>query len=127
MADIRFYRGISTNLNNIEVSDGQLLFAIDTGDWFIDVFNSNNELVRRGSNINEISNILEKHLSSHAPSNAEANVIVGVKLNGADVTVDSERKVNIEVPDTSNMVVVSNVKPEHECLWCNVLRETENN
>lgn len=37
--------------------------------------------------------------STHAPSNAERNVIVGVQKNGTDVSVDSStRKVNITVP-----------------------------
>lgn len=36
--------------------------------------------------------------AAHAPSNAERNVIVGVQKNGADVTPDSNRKVNITVP-----------------------------
>ena len=37
--------------------------------------------------------------SSHAPSNAEKNIIVGIQKNGTDLTVDSStRKVNITVP-----------------------------
>lgn len=36
--------------------------------------------------------------SAHAPSNAERNIIVGIQKNGTDVTVDSNRKVNITVP-----------------------------
>lgn len=36
--------------------------------------------------------------SSHAPSNAERNVIVGVKKNGIALTPDSSRVVNITVP-----------------------------
>lgn len=36
--------------------------------------------------------------SAHAPANAEANVIVGVQKNGADLTIDSNKKVNITVP-----------------------------
>ena len=37
--------------------------------------------------------------STHAPTNAEKNTIVGVQKNGADLTVDSStRKVNITVP-----------------------------
>lgn len=36
--------------------------------------------------------------SAHAPSNAERNVIVGIKRNGSDLTPDSSRKVNITVP-----------------------------
>ena len=36
--------------------------------------------------------------SAHAPSNAERNVIVGIQKNGADLTPDSSRKVNVTVP-----------------------------
>lgn len=36
--------------------------------------------------------------SAHAPSNAERNIIVGIQKNGTDVTVGSNRKVNITVP-----------------------------
>ena len=36
--------------------------------------------------------------AAHAPSNAEKNIIVGVQKNGTDLTVDSNRKVNITVP-----------------------------
>lgn len=40
--------------------------------------------------------------STHAPSNAERNVIVGIQKNGTDLTVDSStRKVNITVPTTA--------------------------
>lgn len=37
--------------------------------------------------------------TAHAPSNAERNVIVGVQMNGEDVTPDGNRKVNIDVPE----------------------------
>lgn len=37
--------------------------------------------------------------SAHAPSDAEKNVIIGVKKNGADLTPDASRKVNITVPE----------------------------
>lgn len=36
--------------------------------------------------------------STHAPSNAERNIIVGVQKNGTDLSVSSDRKVNITVP-----------------------------
>lgn len=39
--------------------------------------------------------------SAHAPSDAEKNVIDGVQVNGVDLSVDSDRKVNIEVPTIS--------------------------
>lgn len=39
--------------------------------------------------------------STHAPSNAERNVIVGIQKNGTDLTVNSStRKINITVPTT---------------------------
>lgn len=40
--------------------------------------------------------------STHAPTNAEKNIIVGIQKNGTDLTVDSStRKVNITVPTTA--------------------------
>ena len=36
--------------------------------------------------------------AAHAPSNAERNTVVGVQVNGEDLTPDSSRKVNVEVP-----------------------------
>lgn len=36
--------------------------------------------------------------TAHAPSNAERNVIVGVQVNGSDLTPDGSRKVNVVVP-----------------------------
>lgn len=36
--------------------------------------------------------------SAHAPANAERNIIVGIKVNGAAINPDSSRKVNITVP-----------------------------
>ena len=36
--------------------------------------------------------------TAHAPSDAEKNIIVGVQKNGTDLTVDSNRKINITVP-----------------------------
>ena len=36
--------------------------------------------------------------SAHAPSNAEKNILVGIQKNGTDLTVDSNRKVNVTVP-----------------------------
>lgn len=42
---------------------------------------------------------------AHAPSNAERNIIVGIKKNGTDVTVDSTtRKVNITVPTKTSQL-----------------------
>ncbi len=35
---------------------------------------------------------------NHAPVDAEKNVIVGVKVNGVDLAVDGERKVDVSVP-----------------------------
>ena len=44
-------------------------------------------------------NVAKTHAdSTHAPSNAEKNSIVGIQKNGTDLTIDSNRKVNITVP-----------------------------
>ena len=40
----------------------------------------------------------EHSQTAHAPSNAERNVIVGVQVNGSDLTPDGSRKVNVVVP-----------------------------
>lgn len=42
--------------------------------------------------------------AAHAPSNAERNIIVGIQKNGADVTPDGNRKVNITVPTKTSEI-----------------------
>lgn len=42
--------------------------------------------------------------AAHAPSNAERNIIVGIKKNGTDVSVGSDRKVNITVPTKTSEI-----------------------
>ena len=44
--------------------------------------------------------------TTHAPENAERNVIVGVQVDSVDLTVDSNRKVNIPIAATSALGVV---------------------
>lgn len=36
--------------------------------------------------------------AAHAPAAAEKNIIVGVQVNGSDLTPDGSRKVNVRVP-----------------------------
>ena len=40
----------------------------------------------------------EHSTASHAPVNAERNIIVGIKKNNVDISPDSERKVNLTIP-----------------------------
>lgn len=42
--------------------------------------------------------------AAHAPSNAERNIIVGIQKNGADVTPDGNRKINITVPTKTSEI-----------------------
>ena len=45
--------------------------------------------------------------ATHGPSNAEKNVIVGVQVNGTDLTINSSRKVNVDISgkeDKSNKI-----------------------
>lgn len=46
----------------------------------------------------------EHSQSAHAPSNAERNVIVSVKKNGVELTPDSSRAVNIEIPTKTSEI-----------------------
>lgn len=53
--------------------------------------------------------------SSHAPSTAEKNIIVGVQVNGSDLTVDANRKVNVVISgkeDKSNKIAVFQTTPD---------------
>lgn len=56
--------------------------------------------------------------STHAPSNAERNVIVGIQKNGTDVSVNTTtRKVNIAVPTkTSDLTNDSGFLTQHQSL-----------
>ena len=54
--------------------------------------------------------------ASHAPSNAERNVIAGIQVNAKDLTPDGSRKVNITVPTgklaSKDTVAESDLTPE---------------
>ena len=60
----------------------------------------------KGLSTNDLTNALKSNYDAaythsqqaHAPADAEANVIVGIQKNGTDLTVDSNKKVNITVP-----------------------------
>ena len=66
----------------------------------------------KGLSTNDFTNDLKSNLttaynhsqSAHAPSNAERNIIVGIQKNGADVTPDGNRKVNITVPTKTSEI-----------------------
>ena len=60
----------------------------------------------KGLSTNDLTNTLKSNydtaynysISAHAPTDAEKNVIVGIQKNGTNLSVDSNRKVNITVP-----------------------------
>ena len=53
--------------------------------------------------------------STHAPSNAEKNIIVGIQKNGTDLTVNSStRKVNITVPTTASDIGAATSDHNHD-------------
>lgn len=79
----------------------------------------------KGLSTNDLTNALKANYdaaythstSSHAPTNAERNVIVGVKKNGTALTVDSSRSVNITVPTkVSELTNDSGFLTEHQDL-----------
>jgi hypothetical protein len=52
---------------------------------------------------------------AHAPSTAERNIVVGVQVNGSDLTVDANRKVNVVITgkeDKSNKVSSFQATPD---------------
>lgn len=64
----------------------------------------------KGLSTNDLTNTLKSNYdaaythstSAHAPTDAEKNVIVGVQKNGTDVSVGSDRKVNITIPTSAS-------------------------
>ena len=53
--------------------------------------------------------------ATHAPTNAERNIIVGIQKNGTDVTVDSStRKVNITVPTKASDIGAATSGHNHD-------------
>ena len=60
----------------------------------------------KGLSTNDLTNTLKSNydtaynysISAHAPTDAEKNVIVGIQKNGTNLSVDSNRRVNITVP-----------------------------
>lgn len=54
--------------------------------------------------------------TTHAPTNAERNTIVGVKVNGTDLAIDSSRKVNVDLSgkeDKSNKISTWQATPDN--------------
>ena len=54
---------------------------------------------------NKWNNASEHAFSTHAPSNAERNTVVGVQKNGIDISPDINRKVNIIVPTKVSQLI----------------------
>ena len=66
----------------------------------------------KGLSTNDLTNTLKSNydtaynysISAHAPTDAEKNVIVEIQKNGTNLSVDSNRKVNITVPTSASDV-----------------------
>ena len=119
---VKFLKGTSETLNTTAMVDGQLLFVTDTGEWYIDEKDANGILTRKGSSVTDVANKLNKHMQVHAPSDAEANKIVGITRNGTALTISDNRIVDINVPTLNDFIVMSATKPNKACMWCKVLR-----
>lgn len=59
---------------------------------------SNNNIHTSSEEKENLSKAYSHSTSSHAPTDAEKNIIVGVQVNNENLTVDSNRKVNVAVP-----------------------------
>ena len=69
-------------------------------------------VIKNGDDAN--SQALAEHKVSHAPANAERNIIVGIQKNGVDLTVDGNRKVNIVVPTKPEDISAAPVEHNHD-------------
>lgn len=69
-------------------------------------------VIKNGDDAN--SQALAEHKASHAPANAERNIIVGIQKNGVDLTVDGNRKVNIAVPTKPEDISAAPVEHDHD-------------
>lgn len=66
----------------------------------------------KGLSTNDLTDTLKSNydaaynysISAHAPKDAEKNVIVGIQKNGTNLSVDSNRRVNITVPTSASDV-----------------------
>ena len=65
MSKLVYLRGLSTDLNNTSLKDGQILFTTDTYELFIDFINpETNELMRESITDTNLSQELQTHIES---------------------------------------------------------------
>ena len=113
--------GGDVNISNgiITVNDNSHSHTIDNVDNLQSVLNGKvNAVDGKGLSTNDLTNTLKSNYDAaythsqqtHAPANAEKNVIVGIQKNGTDLSVNSStRKVNITIPTkTSDLTNDSN-------------------
>lgn len=113
--------GGDVNISNgvITVNDNSHSHTIDNVDNLQSVLNGKVDAVDgKGLSTNDLTNTLKSNYDAaythsqqtHAPANAEKNVIVGIQKNGTDLSVNSStRKVNITIPTkTSDLTNDSN-------------------
>ena len=117
MADnkIKFLRGTSSEYTAVEKDNDTIYFTTDDGKLYIGDKEVSGESIKAlNSHINDSVkhitsteranwNAAKTHAdSAHAPSNAQANVIETIKVNGTALT-PSSKAVNITVPSYSTM------------------------
>ena len=113
--------GGDVNISNgvITVNDNSHSHTIDNVDNLQSVLNGKVDAVDgKGLSTNDLTNTLKSNYDAaythsqqtHAPANAEKNVIVGIQKNGTDLSINSStRKVNITIPTkTSDLTNDSN-------------------
>lgn len=119
--------GASTTLDTI----GEISKAIEEHQDVTDALNAAignkvDKVEGKGLSTNDLTDTLKTNYNAayafsqaaHAPASAEKNVIVGIQKNGTDLTVDSNRKVNITVPTkTSELTNDSGFKTTDTNTW----------
>ena len=122
MADVIYKKGQSSNLDNVQIKEGQILVTEDTGEMYVDVTNSdrkkiNDTNLKDGSSIGSIRSIGSKKEDSSykigryamaegldTQSGAKAFTIVGVDKTNKTYTLDSVE--GLEIGDVYSVHVL---------------------
>lgn len=119
MADTTIKKYLS--LDRLEEYDALLKAKIAEGDANVNsavtTHTGNTTIHVTSDNKTQWNSAYSHSTSAHAPSNAERNIIVGIQKNGTDLTVDSNRKVNITVPTTAAEIGAAPSTHNHDSVY----------
>lgn len=81
MSSIKFSQGLSTNLDNLPLIDGQVIFLTDTNEWYVDYLNSDEQVVRKPAKDRELAQVLQDHINDKNDPHGIKSYIDRTKLD----------------------------------------------